>query len=186
MRPIRILAVLVPLVALAACSSNAGTSTTAPPTTAPTTAASMAATSPAASSATAELMVGTKAGLGSFLTDGNGMTLYVFAKDSSGMSACTGSCAANWPALTVASGQQAMAGPGVSGTIATITRSDDGKLQVTYDGAPLYYFAKDAAAGDTNGQGIGGLWHAASPDGGGVGAPASPASSPTPSHAVGY
>ena len=57
-------------------------------------------------------------------------------------------------------GEKAVAGAGASGTIATITRTD-GKKQVTYNGAPLYYFAADAAAGDTKGQGLNGKWFVA-------------------------
>ena len=60
---------------------------------------------------------------------------------------------------------EAMAGEGVDATLlGTITR-DDGSTQVTYNGWPLYYFHEDAAAGDTNGQGLGGVWFLVSPEG---------------------
>ena len=65
--------------------------------------------------------------------------------------ACTGACITKWPALTVPAGTTATAGPGVTGTIGTITRPDDGTLQVTYNGLPLYFFAGDKAPGDPNG-----------------------------------
>jgi predicted lipoprotein with Yx(FWY)xxD motif len=77
-------------------------------------------------------------------------------------SSCTGSCAANWPPLTVKSGTKVVGGTGVKGTFATITRAD-GTHQVTYRGKPLYYFSGDGSAGDTNGQGIGGVWYVARP-----------------------
>lgn len=82
----------------------------------------------------------------------NGMTLYTFTKDTanSGTSACTGNCLVTWPALTVDSGAKPSAGDGVSGTLGTITR-DDGAIQVTYNGLPLYFFKNDAKPGDTNG-----------------------------------
>jgi predicted lipoprotein with Yx(FWY)xxD motif len=54
------------------------------------------------------------------------------------------------------------AGAGASGAITLVTR-DDGKMQVAYKGLPLYYFNKDAAAGDVNGQGVGGVWFVAAP-----------------------
>jgi len=83
----------------------------------------------------------------------NKMTLYTFDKDvaGSGVSNCTGGCLAAWPALTVPAGATATGGAGVTGALGTITRADDGTLQVTYDGLPLYFFAKDTAPGDTNG-----------------------------------
>jgi predicted lipoprotein with Yx(FWY)xxD motif len=92
--------------------------------------------------------------LGTVLIAGsNGMTVYTFAKDvkDSGTSACTGTCITTWPALTVAAGSAPVAGTGVTGTLATITRADDGKLQVTYNGLPLYFFSGDSAPGDANG-----------------------------------
>jgi predicted lipoprotein with Yx(FWY)xxD motif len=87
------------------------------------------------------------------LVDARGFTLYTFANDTagSGTSACTGGCATAWPALT-ATGEPT-AGEGVSGELGTITR-EDGTTQVTYDGLPLYFFASDAAPGDTNGASI--------------------------------
>ncbi len=83
----------------------------------------------------------------------NGMTVYTFDKDvaGSGTSACTGGCLTRWPALTVAAGATPAGGSGVTGTLATITRADNGAIQVTYDGKPLYFFANDTAPGDANG-----------------------------------
>jgi predicted lipoprotein with Yx(FWY)xxD motif len=83
----------------------------------------------------------------------NQMTVYTFTKDTanSGKSACTGACLAKWPALTVTAGQAPMPGSGVSGTLATSVRADDGTTQVTYNGLPLYFFSNDKAPGDTNG-----------------------------------
>ena len=77
------------------------------------------------------------------------MTVYVFTKDvkDSGKSACTGDCLKTWPALTVPAGATPTAGTGVTGKLGTITR-DDGTLQVTYNGLPLYFFKNDKAPGD--------------------------------------
>jgi len=100
--------------------------------------------------------------LGSILTDGAGMTLYVFKKDTPGVSNCTGACAQNWPPLTIAAGAPPFAGTGVTGQMGVIQRSD-GTYQVTYDGMPLYRFAKDMQPGDTTGQGLAnGAWSVAS------------------------
>ncbi len=58
--------------------------------------------------------------------------------------------------LTLDSGEP-VAGEGVGGELTLIER-DDGTMQVALDGQPLYYFAGDAAPGDTNGEGVGGVW----------------------------
>ena len=86
------------------------------------------------------------------LVAANGMTLYVFTKDvkDSGKSACLTGCIDTWPALTVAAGATPAGGTGVTGKLGTITR-DDGTLQVTYNGMPLYFFKNDKAPGDANG-----------------------------------
>jgi predicted lipoprotein with Yx(FWY)xxD motif len=95
----------------------------------------------------------------------NGMTVYVFANDKadSGTSACAGDCATNWPPVTVASADDLVAGANLHGAWGTITR-DDGTLQVTYNGWPLYYFAKDTKIGDTMGEGVGDKWYAVHPE----------------------
>ena len=81
------------------------------------------------------------------------MTLYTFDKDvaGSGVSTCTGGCLTNWPALTIPAGDTPIGGAGVTGTLGTIVRTDDGTNQVTYDGLPLYFFIRDEAPGDTTG-----------------------------------
>jgi predicted lipoprotein with Yx(FWY)xxD motif len=91
------------------------------------------------------------------LTNAKGMTLYWFAPDTSTKSACYGSCAAYWPPVYGAQ----KAGPGVTGTLGTIKRSD-GTVQATYDGHPLYTYIGDSAPGQATGNNInlnGGLWH---------------------------
>jgi predicted lipoprotein with Yx(FWY)xxD motif len=83
----------------------------------------------------------------------NQMTVYTFDKDvaGSGASACTGGCLDKWPALTVTAGDTPTGGPGVTGTLGTIVRTDSGATQVTYGGLPLYFFVGDKAPGDANG-----------------------------------
>jgi predicted lipoprotein with Yx(FWY)xxD motif len=84
------------------------------------------------------------------------MTLYIHAGDSATSSTCTGGCATAWPPLTVPAGGSAMGGTGVTGAFGTLTR-DDGSIQVTYAGKPLYYWQADAKAGDTTGQNVNGF-----------------------------
>ena len=99
--------------------------------------------------------------LGEILTDADGNTLYVFLQDADGQSACTGDCATTWPPL-VADG--APAGDGLDAELGTTDR-DDGTLQVTVAGAPLYLYSGDAAPGDTAGQGLNEVWYVVSPSG---------------------
>jgi len=116
--------------------------------------ASQAPVSPPASAAAGSTVEAKPVGTaGTVLVAGsNGMTVYVFTKDvkDNGKSACSGQCLDTWPALTVAAGATPTAGTGVSGKLGTITR-DDGTLQVTYNGLPLYFFKNDKAPGDANG-----------------------------------
>lgn len=95
--------------------------------------------------------------LGEFLVSNDGGTLYTFSKDTAGVSNCSGDCAKNWPAYTVGAEDKLVAGAGIEGKLGTI-KLENGKLQVTYNDMPLYYFAKDAAVGDTTGEGVGGVW----------------------------
>jgi predicted lipoprotein with Yx(FWY)xxD motif len=95
--------------------------------------------------------------LGSVVVDGNGMTAYMFDKDTQGAteSACTGACLQNWPPITVSSDKPV--GAGITGELGTI-KTADGKMQVTLDGWPLYLFAGDQKAGDVTGQGVQDVW----------------------------
>ena len=108
--------------------------------------------------------VATDPTLGDILVGEDGKTLYVFTKDTGGKSVCNGDCATAWPPFVLEGDETVAGGDGVTGALATIAR-DDGAMQVTYDGAPLYYFGKDAAAGDVKGQGLNGVWFVATPTG---------------------
>jgi predicted lipoprotein with Yx(FWY)xxD motif len=124
-----------------------------------------------ASGAGAPLTIGTGTGsVGTFLTGPNGHTLYTKSGDTATSSTCTGTCATNWPPLTITAGQQVVGGTGVTGTFASLTRAD-GSIQVTYAGLPLYYWVQDTKAGDVTGNGVGGFSVAAVS----VSAPGSPA-----------
>src|SRR3954451_12964006 len=148
---------------LAACSSSgssAAASAAAPSAAAPTTAASGGASAAAGG----RLTLATASGpVGTFLTGADGKTLYIFTKDSPNKSVCEGDCAAKWPPVIV-SGDVPAAPSGVTGALTTFARSD-GSMQLAINGLPLYYFAPDTKAGDTTGQGVGGAWFVATPDG---------------------
>ncbi|WP_037682238.1 SCO0930 family lipoprotein [Streptomyces griseus] len=111
-----------------------------------------------------KLSVSTNAELGQVLTDGNGMTLYRFDQDTAEppKSNCDGDCATAWPPVPA---DDASAGEGVDKSeLGEVTRAD-GTKQLTIGGWPAYRYAKDANAGDVNGQGVGGKWYALAPDG---------------------
>jgi predicted lipoprotein with Yx(FWY)xxD motif len=104
--------------------------------------------------------------LGRILVNSRGHTLYLFSKDRSGKSACSGQCATFWPPL-IASGKPRVAGGAKASLIGTIKRAD-GRRQVTYNHHPLYTFVKDTAKGQTHGEAFsafGAKWYAVSPAG---------------------
>jgi predicted lipoprotein with Yx(FWY)xxD motif len=101
-----------------------------------------------------------KTALGRVLVDGRGQTLYMFEPDRFGQSVCYGKCAAAWPPLLTSGKPRAAAGAHVA--LLGTTKRKDGKLQVTYQGYPLYLFFKDTKPGQTTGQGLdgfGGGWY---------------------------
>jgi predicted lipoprotein with Yx(FWY)xxD motif len=103
--------------------------------------------------------------VGKVLVAANGRTLYLFTADKGKQSACYGQCAAYWPPLIA---QNPTAGTGLKASLVGTTKRKDGKLQVTYGGHPLYFFANDKNAGDVNGQGFvhfGGAWWVVSASG---------------------
>ncbi len=169
--PMRALPVLVALVlVLAACSSTgSGSSSASASASASTASASEGASESGEASESASagdeysLDLATS-DLGDILVDQDGMTVYRFVPDTEGASTCTGGCLENWPAVAVDDGESISAGDGVTAEVDTFTR-DDGTVQATVNGFPVYYFANDAAAGDTNGQGVGGNWYVVGADG---------------------
>jgi len=146
---------------VAACGDDDGTTTeTEPGAGAPTD---------------ATVTVGDGGDLGDILVDADGNTLYIAEGESAESILCLEACLAAWPPLTVPAGDEPTAGDGVDGTLATVTR-DDGAVQVTFDGLPLYTFANDSGPGDVTGHGVVDqlTWHALTPggpaplDGGGI------------------
>lgn len=104
-------------------------------------------------------------GLGTFLVDGRGRTLYLFEKDTGRRSRCSGECAQDWPPLTTREKPEA-AGKAKASLLSTKRRANGAK-QVLYNGHPLYRYAPDSV-GDTFGQGLnafGARWYVVSPSG---------------------
>ncbi len=122
----------------------------------PQTGAGSGAPSTEPSSAAAIQITVSHTAAGDALAGPNGMTLYILANDTNGTSTCNEGCAATWPPL-LGDGSAVVAGDGVAGTFGTTIR-DDGTKQVTHNGQPLYSYASDTAAGDSTGDGVGGVW----------------------------
>jgi predicted lipoprotein with Yx(FWY)xxD motif len=116
-----------------------------------------------ASSSEPTLMVSDDAKLGKILVDDKGMTLYIFTKDTADTSNCTADCLGNWPPLLTQGSPKA--GDGVDASKLGSTTLADGRKIVTYNHRPLYYWVKDAKAGDTTGQNVGKVWFVVSPSG---------------------
>ncbi|MBH8567428.1 hypothetical protein KB206_00925 [Microvirga sp. STS02] len=118
--------------------------------------------------AVANVKVATSATLGNYLTDANGNTLYFFARDIDGTNTCTSAtCNPQWPVYYEAS---VKAPKGLNATDFATKNTPDGRLQTTYKGWPLYYYAPATggantreAPGLTGGNAIGGIWHVVNP-----------------------
>jgi len=161
---------------LAACSST-GASTApsaAAPSVAPVSAAPASAAPSTAAGGGALVLAKATGAVGEYLTGADGLTLYIFTADSAGTSTCVDACATAWPPVII-TGDPPAVPAGVSGALTTIARPD-GSMQLALNGMPVYYYAKDTKAGDTTGEGVGGKWFVARPDG----------AMPSPSSAIGY
>jgi predicted lipoprotein with Yx(FWY)xxD motif len=122
--------------------------------------------SPATTAATGATVAVKSSKLGKILVDDQGRTLYLFEKDKSATSTCSGSCAAAWPPDTTSGTPKA--GSGAAAAALTTSARADGSMQLVYHGHPLYRYAGDIKAGDTNGEGLdqfGAEWYVLSPAG---------------------
>jgi predicted lipoprotein with Yx(FWY)xxD motif len=129
------------------------------------------ASSPATSGSSAgKVQVSTKnvPGLGQVLVNGKGMTLYSFVPDKHRKVTCVGACAAVWPPLMIASGQQPIATGQAKSSLLGSDPDPSGGQVVTYNGWPLYTYVTDTSPGQATGQALnlnGGLWYVLSPSG---------------------
>ncbi len=141
---------------LAACSANSGYSTQ--PTAVPTKAV-------ASGGGLDVITVNTvdNPTLGKILVNSQGMTLYLYTKDTPNTSSCYDKCAANWPPLLVTG--TPTGGVDIDTAKLGTTKRTDGSTQVTYNGWPLYTYIGDKSAGDTTGQNVGSVWFVVSPAG---------------------
>jgi predicted lipoprotein with Yx(FWY)xxD motif len=152
------LGVLAALV-LAACSSGSGGSSQQSADQQPAPQPAYTTTPPVqqpAQGAAAGFKVATSSRYGAILTDARGRTLYGLANDANGRSTCYQQCAQAWPPVVAQSPPQAA--QGINPALLTAAPRQDGRMQVMYGKWPLYYFSGDQQAGQTNGQGVKGVW----------------------------
>jgi predicted lipoprotein with Yx(FWY)xxD motif len=145
-------ALAVPLAVAALAAAGCGGSSTTAPSSPPGTGAAIIKTA--------------HTSLGSVLTDGKGITVYLFEKDTGTTSTCYGPCAKAWPPV-LTSGRPVATGGARSSLLGT-TKRTGGRFQVTYAGHPLYYFSASTKSGQVNGQGLNGFgahWDAVRPTG---------------------
>jgi predicted lipoprotein with Yx(FWY)xxD motif len=166
MRLTALLALLALSAVLAACGSSYGGS---------------AEGASSASSATPTVLTSAKkAKVGSVIVDAQGRTLYRFTAEAQGVPVCTGACVGTWRPAVVASAA------GLPRHVATVKRPDAGKLQLTYDGHPLYRYAGDQSKADANGEGVGGQWFVVKAGAGDAGASKSQPAKPAGKSSYGY
>jgi predicted lipoprotein with Yx(FWY)xxD motif len=121
---------------LAACASTGGTTPTG-----------------GASSANGATTLSTRqlSGVGTVLVDASGMTVYSPDQEAAGTIRCTADCLSFWFPVIVSSSAGLTLPSGLGGVVSTIRRPDDGQMQVTYNGKPLYTFKLDQAPGQDHG-----------------------------------
>ncbi len=145
---------LTPVPGRTPASSGPATATGTPAQAVPNTGATGAA----------QISVANHGKYGDILVDGSGRTLYMFTGDGLNTPTCYSPCTKLWQPFISPSGGVAV-GQGVSSSLVGIVIRTGGRRQVVYNGHPLYYFSKDAAPGDINGQGVKGAWFVVSPSG---------------------
>jgi predicted lipoprotein with Yx(FWY)xxD motif len=103
---------------------------------------------------------------GRILFDGRGYVLYGFTHDRHARSSCSGGCAKVWPPYLVA--RRPRTASGAKASLVGFVRRANGRLQATYAGRPLYYYAGDRKPGQILCQGVsefGGFWRVVRPSG---------------------
>jgi predicted lipoprotein with Yx(FWY)xxD motif len=176
-------------ITVAACGSSAATgsgSGSSP------SAGSSSASSAGTSSSTATVSATNVPGVGTVLVNGQGRTLYMLTSEKGGKVTCTSGngCTKLWPETIVPNGATAAkGGSGVMSSLLGTVKEDNGSLEVTYNGWPLYTFAGDSGPGVAHGQGItsfGGTWYVLNSAGDPVTAKSQPSASSSPAGSGGY
>jgi len=164
----RIAALGLATVALAGCAGSATHAATSSLLPTPTASTGAGSARPHPGTVTVRAESTTR---GTVLASSRGFVLYTYARDGRDKSVCTGPCATTWPPFTVRAGTRLVSTDPGAGAVGVLDRPGGG-LQVSFRGHPLYFFSGDRAPGQTNGEGIEGVWSVV------------PLGSPTPSTAA--
>lgn len=105
---------------------------------------------------------------GPYITDSNRQALYLLEGEAAGETDCYAACAQVWRPFIAPQGSPADADPGVQANLIVTIRRQNGSMQVTYNGHPLYYYVRDLGPGQTAGQDVTdawGEWYLVTPEG---------------------
>ena len=177
-------------ITVAACGSSATTGSGSGSS--PSSGSSSASSAGTSSSSSATVSATNVPGVGTVLVNGQGRTLYLLTSEKGGKITCTdgNGCTKLWPETIVPNGATAAkAGSGVMSSLLGTVKEDNGSLEVTYNGWPLYTFAGDSGPGVAHGQGItsfGGTWYVLNSAGDPVTGKSQPSASSSPSGGGGY
>jgi predicted lipoprotein with Yx(FWY)xxD motif len=167
----RMVAVLLAVALLAACGGEEA---------ADPSAESTSASSPTASSGPADdreksrpakprkrgtTVMARSSDFGTILFDGGGQAIYLFDVETSPEPRCYGACAEAWPPVLTEGDPRA--GGQVEQSLLGTTERRDGRVQVTYGGHPLYFYAHEGKF-EVKCHDIvlnGGTWYAVQPNG---------------------
>lgn len=119
---------------------------------------------------------------GTYLTNGDGKSLYLSQGDNPDKSTCTGTCTTVWIPFTVPNGQRPQTSGEAQNSLVGLIQRDDGSAQVTYNHHPLYTYRLDILAGNTHGQGnsnFGSNWYLVQPNGNAIMPSPTPSASPS-------
>jgi predicted lipoprotein with Yx(FWY)xxD motif len=115
----------------------------------------------ASPSAVASIGVTSDPDNGNILADDLGLTLYRYTPDQPNTSTCYASCARAWPPVVVDAVPNVL-DPSIAAGLGIAPRTD-GTQQLTYQGAPLYYYVGDTQPHNATGQASDGVWFVVNP-----------------------
>jgi len=106
---------------------------------------------------------------GRFLVDERGQPIYVLESESSGESGCYDACALAWPPVLAPDGEEVdTRHRALDDDLLGMTERRDGRMQLTYNDYPLYFYARDPGDGEVTGHDVmdkWGEWYLVTPEG---------------------
>lgn len=160
--------IVIGAVALVACGSSSGSKSGDSGADTSSTTKSPATSSTTAPGAEATLQL-VDTSLGKVIAGADGKVLYLYKPDGTAeQSTVPAGILGVWPPVVVKAAPTV--GAGLDQSKVSAAAQPNGMKWIRYNGHLLYGFTSDAAPGDTNGNGIGGIWFAVTADGDAVAA----------------